>query len=170
MVHGLTVRRSRPAWWRWAATLAGFVLLPGMAALCQAQPMWTDPRVSQQTIKTTICHRGHLAEVMPSFDEQMRLKAELLEQRNIPAEAAIAYALDFRMPILLGGAPDTEQNIDLIPWGGENGERRKRRFTVFLRHCVCAGALPLTRAQKAISGDWPHQYPNLWTLTCKDVK
>ncbi len=170
MVHGLTVQRSRPACWRRAATLTGFVLLLCMAALCEAHTAWTDTRVSQQTIKTTICRRGHLAEVMPSFDEQMRLKAGLLEQRNIPAESATAYALDFRMPVLLGGAPDTPENIDLIPWEGEHGERRKRRFAVFLRHCVCAGAVPLTRAQKAISGDWPNQYPNLWSLTCKDVQ
>lgn len=71
--------------------------VPAMAALCEAHTAWTDTRVSQQTIKTTICRRGHLAEVMPSFDEQMRLKAGLLEQRNIPAESATAYALDFRM-------------------------------------------------------------------------
>lgn len=147
MDHGLTVQRSRPERWRRAATLTGFVLLLLMAASCEAQTAWTDARVSQQTIKTTICRRGHFAEVMPSFDEQMRLKAGLLEQRKIPAESATDYALDFRMPILLGGAPDAPENIDLIPWEGEHGERRKRRFAVFLRHCVCGCASSDSRAE-----------------------
>ncbi|MGQ7932410.1 hypothetical protein [Paraburkholderia sp. D1E] len=119
---------------------------------------------------STICHRGHIAQVMPSVDAQIRMKDELLAQRGIDPSLNIDYALDFRMPVLLGGSPDAQQNLDALPWEGDGGERRKRRLTVFLRHCVCAGELPLKRAQMVISGDWSHQYPNLWALACRDIK
>jgi hypothetical protein len=107
---------------------------------------------------------------MPSIDDRIRLKDKLLEQRGIDPSMASDYALDFRMPVLLGGSPDIQENLDALPWEGNGGERRKRRFTVFLRHCVCAGELSLKRAQMAISDDWSHHYPNLWALTCRDIQ
>ncbi|MFM0339810.1 hypothetical protein [Paraburkholderia fungorum] len=144
--------------------------LPFAASSYAGQPAWLDARVSQETINSTICHRGHIAQVMPSIDDQIRLKDALLEQRGVDPSSASDYALDFRMPVLLGGLPDAQENLDVLPWEGDHGERRKRRFTVFLRHCVCAGELSLRRAQTAISGDWSHTYPNLWALTCRDIR
>lgn len=153
-----------------AATLLQLAQLPCATSSHAGQPAWLDTRVSQETITSTICHRGHIAKAMPSIDEQIRLKDRLLGQRGIDPSLSSYYALDFRMPVLLGGLPDAQENLDVLPWEGDDGERRKRRFTVFLRHCVCGGDLPLKRAQEAISGDWSHQYPNLWTLTCRDVR
>lgn len=143
---------------------------PGATPSHAGQLGWLDARVSQETITSTICHRGHIANVMPSIDDQIRLKDRLLERRGIDLTSSSDYALDFRMPVLLGGSPDAQENLDVLPWEGDDGERRKRRFTVFLRHCVCAGDLPLKRAQKAISGDWSRQYPNLWALRCRDIQ
>lgn len=153
-----------------AATCVGLAMLLRTASACAVPLAWTDARVSQNTVTSTICHRGHMTQVMPSIDEQIRLKEALLEQRGINPEASVAYALDFRMPVLLGGSPAARENLDVLPWEGENGERRKRRFAVFLRHCVCSGELSLMRAQNAISGNWANDYPNLWALTCKDVR
>lgn len=153
-----------------AATLHALAQLACTGSSYAGQRAWLDARVTQQTITSTICHRGYIAHVMPSIDEQIRLKGRLLEQRGIGPSSASTYALDFRMPVLLGGSPDAEENFEVIPWEGDRGERRKRRFTVFLRHCVCAGELPLSRAQAAISGDWSRQYRNLWALNCRDIR
>jgi hypothetical protein len=125
--------------------------------------------VTQSTIARTICDRDYLAKVMPSVDERILRKSQLLAQRTITPELAPDYALDFRVPVLLGGSPDATENFGLIPWDGPDGERRKRRFAVFLNRCVCAGELPLTRAQAAVSGDWANRYSNLWVLKCTDV-
>ncbi|MEW9585042.1 hypothetical protein [Paraburkholderia sp. DGU8] len=152
------------------AALLVLAQLPFAVASYAGQPAWLDARVSQETINSTICHRGHIAQVMPSIDDQIRLKVQLLEQRGIDPSSASDYALDFRMPVLLGGLPDAQENLDVLPWEGDGGERRKRRLTVFLRHCVCAGELSLKRARTAISGDWSRTYPNLWALTCRDIQ
>lgn len=149
--------------------LIGLVLGVCSASLYAMPPQPLDPRVTQSTIASTICHRDYLTKVMPSVDVRIHRANQLLGQRAIPAESASRYALDFRMPVLLGGSPDAKENFDLIPWDGPGGERRKRRFTVFLNRCVCAGEMPLARAQAALSGDWANRYSNLWLLQCRDV-
>lgn len=153
-----------------AAAFPLLMQLPCAAFPYDAHPVLMDARVNQETVTSTICQRGHISHVLPSIDEQIRLKDKLLEERGIDPSAASGYALDFRLPVLLGGSPDALANRDILPWEGNAGERRKRRLTVFLRHCVCSGELSLARAQAAISGDWSHQYSNLWALACKDVR
>ncbi|EIM94733.1 hypothetical protein WQE_42824 [Paraburkholderia hospita] len=128
-----------------------------------------DSRVTQATITTTICRRDYIAEVTPSVDTRIVRKDQLLRLHGIAPESASRYALDFLMPVLIGGSPDAPENLDLVPWDGPNGERRKRRFTVFLNRCVCAGEITLGRAQATMSGDWANRYSNLWRLRCKDV-
>lgn len=149
--------------------LGGLALGLFSASLYAVPPSPLDPRVTQSTIARTICDRDYLAKVMPSVDERILRKSQLLAQRTITPELAPDYALDFRVPVLLGGSPDATENFGLIPWDGPDGERRKRRFAVFLNRCVCAGELPLTRAQAAVSGDWANRYSNLWVLKCTDV-
>jgi hypothetical protein len=149
--------------------LIGLVVGLYSASLYATPSSLLDPRVTQSTIARTICHRDYLTKVMPSVDARMHRKSQLLGQRAIAPESAPLYALDFRMPVLLGGSPDAKENFDLIPWEGPDGERRKRRFTVFLNRCVCAGEMPLARAQVALSEDWANRYSNLWTLQCRDV-
>lgn len=151
------------------ALLNGVVLGFYSASIYATPPSPLDPRVTQSTVARTICHRDYLAKVMPSVDVRLLRKGQLLAQRVTSPESAPLYALDFRVPVLLGGSPDARENFDLIPWDGPDGERRKRRFTVFLNRCVCAGEIPLARAQAALSGDWANRYSNLWTLQCKNV-
>ncbi|CDY78263.1 hypothetical protein BGLT_01134 [Caballeronia glathei] len=150
------------------AALACFALaLAAAAAPVHAQrPDWLDPRVSQATIVDTICVPGYVDRVSPSFDMQMRQKDRLLKQRGIDGASASEYALDHRMPVLLGGAPNAAANLDLRRWDGRAGQRRKERLAVFLKRCVCTGDMTLVQAQTAIAGDWPNRYPNLSSLTC----
>ncbi|WP_243658612.1 hypothetical protein [Paraburkholderia sp. BL9I2N2] len=85
------------------AALLLLVQLPCAAAWYAGQPAWLDARVSQETVASTICHRGYLAQVMPSIDAQIRLKDKLLAQQGIAPSLTSHYALDFHMPVLLGG-------------------------------------------------------------------
>ena len=129
-------------------------------------PRLLDPRVTQSTIVDTICRPGYVDEVLPPFDDLMHEKEQLLKQRRIDPPSASQYALDHRMPVLLGGSPTAQTNLDIRRWDGRGGQRSKERLTVFLKRCVCAGEMPLVRAQAAISGDWATRFPNLSSLTC----
>lgn len=153
--------------------LHGMLLLALAAggAVCSAPAMaqdaqLLDARVTQASLAETICRPGYADTVAPPFDEAMAQKDRLLAARGIDAGDCVAYALDRRVPILLGGSPDAVANFDLLPWGGHAGERRKSLLTVRLKRCVCAGRISLSQAQAAISGNWAHQYEQLTRMQC----
>ncbi|WP_415774558.1 hypothetical protein [Paraburkholderia sp. J94] len=166
--HCARARRSR----NWTRTLHGMVLaaaagsLLGSAPARAQDPRLLDARVTQDSVSETICRAGYADSVAPPFDEAMALKTRLLTARGIDAEDGVTYALDRRVPILLGGSPDATANFDLLPWGGHAGERRKSLLTVRLKRCVCAGRITLSDAQAAIAGNWSHQYDQLTRMQC----
>ncbi len=129
-----------------------------------------DSRVTQSTLTQTICNPGYIERVVPTFDVLAQRKQQLLKAQGIDLEAASDYAIEFRVPVILGGVPDITENVDLRRWDGASGARRKRRLTVFLRRCVCTGQLPLRRAQTAILGDWTTRYTHLWSSSCQDIR
>ncbi|MDR5783156.1 hypothetical protein QCE63_27490 [Caballeronia sp. LZ065] len=147
-----------------ACTCAMFAFAPGMSRAQRAE--WLDARVTQATIVDTICVPGYVDRVLPSFESQMRQKERLLKQRSIDASFASEYALDHRMPVLLGGSPNSPANLDLRRWEGRAGQRRKERLAVYLKRCVCTGDITLKDAQSAMAGDWPNRYPNLSSMSC----
>src|ERR1700744_2031147 len=101
MFQRKSIRRSRSP--RRTAMLIGLVLWVYSASLYATPPQQLDTRVTQSTIASTICHRDYLTKVMPSVDARIHRESQLLGQRAIAAESASRYALDFRMPVLLGG-------------------------------------------------------------------
>jgi hypothetical protein len=125
-----------------------------------------DARVTQESVADTICRPGYADTVAPPFDVAMAHKDRLLAERGIDAGDGVAYALDRRVPILLGGSPDAAANFDLLPWGGHGGERRKSLLTVRLKRCVCAGRMSLAQAQATIAGNWSHNYDQLTRMQC----
>jgi hypothetical protein len=125
-----------------------------------------DHRVTQQSVGETICRPGYADAVAPPFDELMAHKDHMLAARGIDAEDGFAFALDRRVPIVLGGSPDAPANLDLLPWAGQQGERRKARAAVMLKHCVCEGKLSLAQAQAAIVGNWSMVYSGFGQTSC----
>lgn len=139
-----------------------------LCALAQ-DPQLLDSRVTQQSVGDTICRPGYADMVSPPFDQSMALKDRLLAQRGIDPDDGVDYALDRRVPIVLGGSPDSAANVDLLPWSGHGGERRKALLAVRLKRCVCAGEMSLARAQAAIAGDWVREYGRLTRMPCGAV-
>jgi hypothetical protein len=148
-----------------AFVCAGIFCVP--AATLAQKAEWLDPHVTQATIIDTICVPGYVDRVLPGFETQMHQKEKLLKQRGIDASFGSEYALDHRMPVLLGGSPSSAANLDLRRWEGRAGQRRKERLAVYLKRCVCTGDLTLKAAQTAMAGDWPNSYPNLSSMTCQ---
>jgi hypothetical protein len=141
-------------------------LAAGSVPVRAQKPDLLDPRVTQSTIVDTICRPGYADDVLPPFDTLLRQKEQLLKLRRVDPANASQYALDHRMPILLGGSPTAAANLDIRRWDGRAGQRRKERLAVFLKRCVCTGDMPLAAAQAAMAGDWASQFPNLSSPSC----
>ncbi|NPT46915.1 hypothetical protein GNZ12_37550 [Paraburkholderia sp. 1N] len=125
-----------------------------------------DERVTQESVSDTICRPGYADTVAPPFDELMAHKARMLAERGIDADSGPTFALDRRVPIVLGGSPNALSNLDVLPWAGQQGERRKARAAVMLKRCVCEGKLSLAEAQAAIVGNWSVVYSGFSQTSC----
>ncbi|PRX88945.1 hypothetical protein [Paraburkholderia sp. BL25I1N1] len=153
---------------------ARFALALGFTALvmlrtvdaCAQDAAMLDERVTQQSVGDTICRPGYADTVAPPFDELMAHKDRMLAARGIDAGNGASFALDRRVPIVLGGSPDARANLDLLPWAGHQGERRKARAAVMLKRCVCEGKLSLAEAQAAIIGNWSVVYSGFSQTSC----
>jgi len=126
-----------------------------------------DGRVTQQSVAETICRPGYADAVSPSLDEVMAHKDRLLAARGIDPDNGADYALDRRVPVVLGGSPDAPENFDLLPWAGRGGERRKTLLATRLKRCVCAGRISLADAQSTIAGNWTRQYGRIARMSCE---
>jgi hypothetical protein len=147
--------------------IAWSALLVCGAPLHAQQSELFDPRVMQSTVGQTICRPGYVDHALPPFDTLMKQKDTLIEQRHIDPDSAAEYALDHRLPVLLGGSPSSAANLDLRRWDGRAGQSRKERLVVLLKRCVCIGEMPLAQAQDDILGDWAERFPNLSSLSCR---
>lgn len=158
-------RSARSA--RAALALAFTALLALRAGGANAQDAaMLDERVTQQSVAETICRPGYADTVAPPFNELMAHKDRMLAERGINADNGVAFALDRRVPIVLGGSPDAASNLDLLPWAGPQGERRKARAAVMLKRCVCEGKLSLAEARAAIVGNWSVVYSGFSQTSC----
>ncbi|MCC8394571.1 hypothetical protein LJ656_18430 [Paraburkholderia sp. MMS20-SJTR3] len=159
--HGV---RTRPRAWLLAGVTALLALQIG-DAVAQLSGM-LDERVTQESVGETICRPGYARTVAPPFDELMAHKDRLLAERGIDADEGAGLALDRRVPVMLGGSPDAPANLDLLPWAGPQGERRKARAAAMLKRCVCDGQLSLAQAQAAIAGNWSAVYGGFGRTSC----
>jgi hypothetical protein len=82
------------------------------------------------------------------------VKLKLLRERGLPASVAPDYELDHRVALALGGNPRSLTNLELQPWDGPDGAKRKDRLERRLQQLVCAGQLALDEAQRALYFDW----------------
>ena len=164
-------QRSYPRDVARVARIGVVVLLGAVAGLRAGQSAaqnaaMLDERVTQQSVADTICRPDYADAVSPPFDVMMAHKERLLAERGISAGSGTNYALDRRVPVLLGGSPDAPANLDLLPWAGNQGERRKARLAVHLKRCVCEGKMSLSDARATIVGNWAAAYPGFGQDSC----
>jgi hypothetical protein len=76
----------------------------------------------------------------------------IIGQYHIPANQAGKYALDYLIPLQLGGA-QVRANTWPVALRGI-GFHEKQRLNARLRIRVCQGAIPLDQAQHDIATDW----------------
>lgn len=126
----------------------------GSAAYAQPDPSCTpgavNPAVTQATIDRTICVSGWTATVRPP--------ANVTEPEKRASMAAYGdtgsirdYEYDHLVPLELGGAVNDPRNLWPEPGGSPNP---KDGVENALRGMVCAGQMPLARAQRIIATSW----------------
>src|SRR5581483_11883380 len=103
--------------------------------------------VTQSTIASTICAPGWAASVAPSAAYLAALKGKQFRRYHAPGKPA-SYAEDHLIPIELGGAASDPKNL----WPQPRARVRADSLVAdALAREVCAGTLPLARAQKVIA-------------------
>ena len=125
---------------------------PAPSAAVPAEAL--NPDVRQETVQATICVPGYTASVRPSTSYTNGVKVKLLREQGLPLADASKYELDHRLSLSLGGHPRNLKNLQLQPWEGEDGAKRKDRLEQRLQQLVCAGKVMLDKARQEMYFDW----------------
>jgi hypothetical protein len=109
-----------------------------------------SPKVTPDTLATTICRTGYTKSIRPP--------AAITEAEKRENAAAYGYdgslrgvEYDHLVPLELGGDPNDPRNLWVEPGGSPNP---KDGVESRLHELVCEGRVPLGAAQEAIATDW----------------
>jgi hypothetical protein len=109
-----------------------------------------SPKVTQDTLVTTICRTGYTKSIRPP-----EAISEIEKHENA---AAYGYSgslrhveYDHLVPLELGGDPNDPRNLWIEPGASPNP---KDGVESRLHELVCEGKVPLAAAQEAIATDW----------------
>lgn len=122
-------------------------------------PGATNPKVTQATLKTTICRTGgYTSDIRPPVNITSReKKANAMSYGYTGPMRDAEY--DHLISLQLGGDPNDPRNLWVQPPDpghkpGTGPNNAKDKVESRLHTAVCKGAVPLTAAQQAIATDW----------------
>jgi hypothetical protein len=118
-------------------------------------PGATNPKVTQDTLDTTICRGGYTKSIRPPRDITDREKSANATAYGYTA-ALSGAEFDHLIRLELGGDPNDARNLWIEPNQSPNG---KDRVESKLHDLVCEGRIPLAAAQAAIAADWTTALP-----------
>lgn len=119
-------------------------------------PGATNPDVTQDNIKSTICVPGFAKSIRP--ESLSRLKKKQIREYGYSDRSMKSYEEDHLISLELGGNPTDPKNLWPEHRAEPLGAKTKDRLENFLHAEVCAGRMPLERAQKEIATDWIAAY------------
>lgn len=137
----------------------GFGVVNGWPSLPDRRctPGTVDPKVTQDTIHSTICVTGYTSTVRPSSSVTEREK--IVAMRAYAATGSTGdYEYDHLVSLELGGSPNVAANLFPEPYGGPYGARVKDRLENRLHDLVCSGSISLATAQYQEATDWISAY------------
>jgi hypothetical protein len=113
-------------------------------------PGAVSPKVTQDTLATTICRTGYTKSIRPPES------ITTIEKRESAAAYGYTGSLkdveyDHLVPLELGGDPNDPRNLWIEPGASPNP---KDGVESRLHELVCEGRVPLVAAQEAIATDW----------------
>lgn len=118
-----------------------------------------NEEVTQQTIGSTICVRGYTKTIRPPAKYTTALKRRQIREYGFDDTKMSDYEEDHLISLELGGHPTDPGNLWpqsylTQPWNA----KAKDQLENFLNAEVCAGRIPLARAQREIASDWVAAY------------
>ncbi|MQY39519.1 hypothetical protein SRB17_75460 [Streptomyces sp. RB17] len=113
-----------------------------------------NPDVTQDTIDSTICVSGWTGTVRPPSSYTTALKKQQIAEYGYSDTSLSDYEEDHFVPLELGGAPRSEENLWPEPHYGDETSSDKDTVENKLKKAVCAGDVSLSDAQNAIMTDW----------------
>jgi hypothetical protein len=116
-----------------------------------ADPLPLNPDVTQETINQTTCVHGWTKTVRPPVAYTGAVKRRMMAEIGVPPEGEEDITLDHRIPLALGGSPDSPQNFMLQL---DDESKDKDRVEVCLARMVCDGKVTLDEARIAIWKNW----------------
>jgi hypothetical protein len=109
-----------------------------------------SPKVTQDTLATTICKTGYTKSIRPPASiTSAEKRANARAYGYTGPLSGIEY--DHLVPLELGGDPNDPRNLWVEPGASPNP---KDGIESQLHQLVCAGRVPLAAAQEAIANDW----------------
>jgi hypothetical protein len=118
-------------------------------------PGYTNPAVTQSTIKSTICKHGWTGTVRPPVSYTNKVKTEVMAAYHSPGTDK-DYELDHYLPLEIGGNPTDVRNLWPQPYPQA---KEKDKIENYLKKQVCTGQMTLLEAQAAL--------PNWYTMYTK---
>ncbi len=113
-----------------------------------------SPGAVLTTNASIVCVSGYTKKVR---DVTTATKKKVFKEYGIAWSARSNYEVDHIISLELGGSNDIS-NLFPEAYNIDNGARVKDTLENYLHSQVCSGAISLTDAQKAISGDWTVAY------------
>jgi hypothetical protein len=109
-----------------------------------------SPKVTPETLDTTICKTGYTKSIRPPASiTAAEKRANARAYGYTGPLSGIEY--DHLVPLELGGDPNDARNLWVEPGASPNP---KDAIESKLHQQVCAGTVPLAAAQEAIANDW----------------
>ena len=109
-----------------------------------------NPKVTQDTLATTICRGGYTKSIRPPASITQIEKRGSAESYGYTGSLKdVEY--DHLVPLEVGGDPNDPRNLWIEPGASPNP---KDGIESQLRELVCSGRVPLAAAQDAIATDW----------------
>jgi hypothetical protein len=118
------------------------------------QPGAYNPDVTQSTIDSTICVSGWTSTVRPSSSYTTALKIKQIAEYGYDDTSTADYEEDHLVPLELGGAPKSAENLWPEPRYGDTTASNKDTVENKLKKYVCNGTVSLDDARSAIASDW----------------
>ncbi|MEV4439273.1 hypothetical protein AB0K09_09650 [Streptomyces sp. NPDC049577] len=124
----------------------------------KCSPGATNPKVTQDTIKSTICCSGYTSDIRPSTNITSREKTANAASYGYKGNLRDAE-YDHLISLQLGGDPNDPRNLWVQPPSpghkpGAGPNNPKDVVENKLKAAICAGKTQLAKAQQAIARDW----------------
>ncbi|MCC3777519.1 hypothetical protein [Streptomyces sp. UNOB3_S3] len=121
-------------------------------------PGATNPKVTQATLKTTICRSGYTADIRPGTNITSREKTANAASYGYKGSLKEAE-YDHLISLQLGGDPNDPRNLWVQPPSpghkeGAGPNNPKDVVESKLKAAICSGKTELVKAQRAITKDW----------------